>query len=195
MRNSLLARAQTSPESLDRQIGAGLRRLRQARGWSLEELATRSGVSRATLSRLENAEVSATAVALCKLASAFGLTASRLLHQVEMEASPLIPRSGQPLWEDPATGFARRAVSPPAQNLAGEVIEGALPAGAVIAYDLPPRPGLEHHLVMLEGALTLTVEGVAHDLRPGDCLRYVLHGPTRFETPPMMGARYLIFMV
>ncbi|MCA3601835.1 MAG: helix-turn-helix domain-containing protein [Methylobacterium sp.] len=183
------------PESLDRQIGAGLRRLRQSRGWSLDELATRSGVSRASLSRLENAEVSATAVALCKLASAFGLTASRLLHQVETEASPLIRRGEQPLWEDPATGFARRAVSPPAQNLAGEVIEGALPAGSVISYDLPPRPGLEHHLVMLEGALTLSVEGVAHDLRPGDCLRYVLHGPTRFETPPMMGARYLIFML
>ncbi|WP_408983681.1 helix-turn-helix domain-containing protein [Rhabdaerophilum sp.] len=195
MGNSSSVVALPDVDSLDRQIGAGLRRLRQSRGWSLEELATRSGVSRATLSRLENAEVSATAVALCKLASAFGLTASRLLHQVETEASPLIRRSEQPVWDDPATGFARRAVSPPAQNLAGEVIEGALPAGTVIAYDLPPRPGLEHHLVMLEGALTLTVEGVAHELRPGDCLRYVLHGATRFETPPMLGARYLIFMV
>ena len=195
MGNLSFATASMYPESLDRQIGAGLRRLRQSRGWSLDELATRSGVSRATLSRLENAEVSATAVALCKLASAFGLTASRLLHQVETEASPLIRRGEQPLWEDPATGFARRAVSPPAQNLSGEVIEVALPASSVISYDLPPRPGLEHHLVMLEGALTLSIEGVAHDLRPGDCLRYVLHGPTRFETPPKMGARYLIFML
>lgn len=183
------------PENLDQQIAQGLRRLRQARGWSLEELAAQSGVSRASLSRLENAEVSATATVLCKLASAFGLTASRLLHQVESEGAPLVRRAEQPLWEDPASGFIRRAVSPPAQNLAGEVIEGALPAGAVIAYDLPPRPGLEHHLVLLDGALTLTVGGVSHRLVPGDCLRYVLHGATRFETPPMMGARYLLFMV
>jgi transcriptional regulator with XRE-family HTH domain len=195
MGSQIVLAPHSASENLDQQIGQGLKRLRQGHGWSLEELAARSGVSRATLSRLENAEVSATATALCKLASAFGLTASRLLHQVESEAAPLVRRAEQPVWEDPASGFIRRAVSPPAQNLAGEVIEGALSAGTIITYDLPPKPGLEHHLVMLEGALTLTVEGLSHDLGPGDCLRYVLHGTTRFETPPMSGARYLIFMV
>lgn len=195
MGNSLASVVLPPASDLDRQIASGLKRLRQSRGWSLEELAAQSGVSRASLSRLENAEVSATATVLCKLASAFGLTASRLLHQVETEAAPIVRWADQPIWEDPATGFVRRAVSPPAHNLAGEVIEGALPAGAIIQYDLPPRPGLEHHLVMLEGALTLSVGGQSYVLRGGDCLRYVLHGQTRFEASPMMGARYLLFMV
>jgi hypothetical protein len=35
---------------------------------------------------------------------------------------------------------------------------------------------------MLRGALTVTVEGAPHRLRPGDCLRYRLFGPSRFET-------------
>ncbi|WP_051556194.1 helix-turn-helix domain-containing protein [Nitratireductor aquibiodomus] len=53
--------------TIDQRIAERLRALRQERGWSLEDLATRCGVSRATLSRLENAEVSATANALGRL--------------------------------------------------------------------------------------------------------------------------------
>ena len=45
-------------QGLDMRIASRLKGLRQERGWSLDELAGRAGVSRATLSRLENAEVS-----------------------------------------------------------------------------------------------------------------------------------------
>jgi transcriptional regulator with XRE-family HTH domain len=43
------------PAATDRRLAERLRALRGERGWSLDELARRSGVSRATLSRLENA--------------------------------------------------------------------------------------------------------------------------------------------
>jgi transcriptional regulator with XRE-family HTH domain len=180
---------------LDRQIGAGLRRLRRERGWSLEQLVERSRVSRASLSRLENGEVSATAQVLGKLAAAYGFTASRLLHRLEGAGQALMRREDQPFWQDSSNGFMRRAVSPPGDPLAGEVIEGQIPAGTRIAYDVPPRAGLEHHLVLLDGALTLSIEGERHVLRAGDCLRYVLFGASHFETPPSHGARYLLFMV
>lgn len=195
MGNSSRAAALPDADSLDRQIGAGLRRLRLAQGWSLDELATRSGVSRATLSRLENAEVSATTAVLCKLAGVFGLTASRLLYNLEEEAQPLLRRAEQPLWQEPGSGYLRRAVSPPATGFKAEVIEAEIPAHTRLAYDGPHRPGLEHHLIMLEGALAMTVEGVRHDLRTGDCLRFILYGTNVFETPPMTGARYLLVMV
>lgn len=181
--------------ALDHRLAQRLKALRQERGWSLDDLAKRSAVSRATLSRLENAEVSATTQVLGKLCSAYGLTLSRLMRMVEVGFAPLIRRADQPVWTDPATGFTRRSVSPPAQSLAGEVIDATLPPGTDIAYDAPPRPGLEHHLVLLEGELLLTLEGTAHRLCPGDCLRYQLFGPSRFQTPAQTGARYLIFLV
>ncbi len=56
--------------SIDRRIAQRLKGLRAERGWSLDELAGRSSVSRATLSRLENAEVSPTANVLGKLCAA-----------------------------------------------------------------------------------------------------------------------------
>ena len=180
---------------VDRRIARRLKALRGERGWSLDALAKRSGVSRATLSRLENAEVSATASVLGKLCAAYGLTLSRLMHMVEDGFAPLVRRVAQSVWTDPETGFRRRPVSPPAQGLAGEALEGTLDPGTRLAYDAPPRPGLEHHLVMLEGRLGVTVGGRTYDLQPGDCLRYQLFGPSAFATPGDCGARYLMFTV
>ena len=157
---------------LDMRIASRLKGLRQERGWSLDELAGRAGVSRATLSRLENAEVSPTASVLGRLCAAYGLTMSRLMLMVEDDFAPLVPESAQPVWVDASAGFRRRSVSPPAAALAGEVLACELDAGARIEYPQPPRPNLEHHLLMLEGALHITVDGRRHGLRPGDCLRY-----------------------
>lgn len=182
-------------EGVDRRLGLRLKELRIERGWSLEALAGASGVSRSTLSRLENAEVSTTAAVLGRLCAAFGLPMSRLMRMVEDDFEPLVARRGQPVWTDPSVGFVRRSVSPPARTLAGEAIECALDAGARIDYERPPREGLEHHLVLLEGRLRVTVGARDHDLRPGDCLRYRLSGPSAFETPPDSGARYMLFMV
>ena len=182
-------------ESIERRIAQRIRSLRTERQWPLEELSQRSGVSRATLSRIENGEVSPTAAVLGRICGAFGLTLSRLMVLVEEGFAPHLPREGQMMWSDPETGFARRAVSPPAPGLSGEVIECSLTPSTRIAYDRPPRPGLEHHLVMLDGALTITVDGIRHRLTAGDCLRYRLHGESLFETPANSGARYHLFMV
>lgn len=181
--------------SLDQLIARRLKALRAERGWSLDELARRSEVSRATLSRLENAEVSPTASVLGKLCAAYGLTMSRLMHLVEDNVVPLIRRDDQAVWTDPTVEFRRRSVSPPARALAGEALECELGPGARIAYDRPPRPGLEHHLLLIEGQLAVSVEGHTYELRPGDCLRYQLHGPSEFATTDRCGARYILFMV
>ncbi len=182
-------------QELDRHLARRLKSLRSERGWSLDELASRSGVSRATLSRMENGEVSPTAQALGRLCAAYGLTMSRLMRMVEERYEPLVRTREQPAWEDASAGFVRRSLSPPSGALAGEVLECTLKPGARIDYSLPPRPGLEHHLLMLEGELSLTIEGRRHDLVSDDCLRYQLFGESRFETPAASGARYLLFIV
>ena len=178
--------------SIDRRIAQRLRTLRAERQWSLDELARRSDVSRATLSRLENAEVSPTASVLGKLAAAYGLTISRLMHMVEDNFAPLIRRDAQPLWTDASIGFRRRSVSPPAHTLKAEVLECELEPDTHIAYEAPPRPGLEHHLLLMEGELEISADGQSHDLKPGDCLRYQLYGASTFTTPKGSGARYIL---
>lgn len=183
---------ETGDDTIDSRLAQRLRHLRLEQGWSLEELARRSKVSRATLSRLETAEVSPTASVLEKLCAAHGLTMSRLMRLVEDDFAPVIRRKAQPVWSDPSMGFRRRSVSPPARTLTAEVLECELEPNIRIAYDDPPRQGLEHHLVLMEGRLFVTVGGETHDLRPGDCLRYQLFGASAFVTPAESGAKYML---
>lgn len=181
-----------TPDTDEARLADRLKSLRRGRGWSLEDLAAASGLSRATLSRMENGETSPTARALGQLAACHGLTTSRLMALAEARHAPLVRRADQPVWTDPASGFERRSVSPPADDLACEVLEGRLPPGAEIAYDGPARPGLEHHLTLLEGGLTLTVDGQAYRLAPGDCLRFRLFGASAYAADADRGARYLL---
>jgi transcriptional regulator with XRE-family HTH domain len=180
---------------IERRIAQRLARLRAERGWSLEALADRTGISRATLSRLERSELSPTAAMLGKLCTVYGWTLSRLMAEVETRPPNLVHAAEQPEWKDPESGYRRRVVSPPAPGLRGELVEVRMPAGAAVSFDASPVAGLEHHLWMLEGALSLEVEGSLFRLRAGDCLRYVLAGPTRFQNTGRREARYLVAMV
>lgn len=151
----------------------------------------KSGVSRATLSRIEKGGVSPTADTLGRLASVFVLPLSQLLAPLEADFIPLVRRDDQSVWLDGENGFARRALSPPSGRLKLEMIECTIEPHHHIAYDRPAIPGHEHHLLLLSGALRLTVDGVRYELKPGDCLRYRLRGASVFETGDDP-ARYII---
>lgn len=180
---------------MDDRLATRLAELRAERGWSLDELAERSGVSRSTLSRVERGEISPTTSLLGRLCTAYERPMSRLLTEVEADGPQLIPAGGQSVWTDDDSGFVRRSVSPPHPALRAEVVEGALRPGADIGYDAPSVPGLEQHLWMLEGTLELTVDGWTHTVSTGDCLRFRLWGPTRFRCPGPGAARYALVLV
>jgi transcriptional regulator with XRE-family HTH domain len=170
-----------------------LRSLRMKRGLTLQDLAISSGVSRATLSRIENNEVSPTAETLGRLASAFALPLSQLLTPLEPDYAPLLRRADQTIWMDREKGFIRRILSPPSGRLKLEIIECEIAPNQRIVYDSPAFPGHEHHLVVLAGPLTLIVNDVQYELSEGDCLRYQLRGASSFATGDEP-AHYIIAM-
>ena len=179
---------------LTNRLASRLKDLRLQANWSLDQLALISGISRATLSRMENSEVSPTTEMLSKLCAAYGLTLSHLLSMVEETHVPLVHQSDQPIWQDSDLGFTRTSISPPSKSLKSELLMCAIEAGKKIRYDDPTLPGLEHHLYLLEGALTVTVETTAYSLKAGDCLRYHSYGKTAFETPADQSARYILVL-
>lgn len=183
------------PDPVDSRLGVRLAELRSERGWSLGELAERSGVSRSTLSRAERAEISPTASLLNRLCGVYGRTMSQLLSEVEEEPALLVRAADQAVWEDRASGFVRRSVSPPHAGLRGELVEGRLASGADIAYDRPPVPGLEQHIWVLDGRLEVTAQDTGHRLDAGDCLRLRVWGPTRFRSTGPGDARYVLAVV
>jgi len=169
--------------------------LRKASAWSLDDLAGHSGISRATLSRIERGDTSPTAAVLGQLAKAFGLSMAELFGQGPVEHDARVVLADQPLWLDPETGFQRRSVSPAVSGFRGSVIEGTLPPGATIAYAAPPLPDLEHHLVLLEGSLSITLGAVRHDLSAGDCLRFRLNSSNAYHAPGPGPARYFLTVI
>lgn len=188
-------RAPDEPDTVDARLADRLGRLRTERGWSLDELSRRTGVSRSTLSRLERGELSPTAALLGRLCTAYGRTMSRLLMEVEAEPPGLVPAAQQPVWRDEQAGFVRRSVSPPHAGLRAEIIEGTLAAGAAVVYENPPVPGMEQHIWVLDGTVEITVEGTVHTVGPGDCLRFRLRGPSHFHCPGPERVRYALMIV
>ncbi|MFD5544519.1 helix-turn-helix domain-containing protein [Streptomyces sp. NPDC127079] len=193
-RDDVIAPAPPST-GLDVRLGARLAELRAEQGWSLGELAERSGLSKSTLSRAERAETSPTAALLNRLCGVYGRTMSQLLSEVEAEPAPVLRAAEQRVWEDRVSGFVRRSVSPPHDGLRGELVEGRLAEGADISYDRPPVPGLEQHLWVLDGTLAVTAEGTEHLLDTGDCLRLRVWGPTRFRCAGPRETRYVLAVV
>src|SRR5271165_7248136 len=95
-----------------RLLAARLKQERVQRAWTIAQLAERSGVSRAMISKVERAAASPTAALLGRLSGAFGLTLSALLARAESSGDRLSRRAKQATWTDPATGYIRQAVSP-----------------------------------------------------------------------------------
>src|ERR1700710_1666955 len=97
-------------DDLSSRLALRLRLERDSRGWSLADLAERSGVSKATISKIERAEVSPTAVVAVRLASAFDLTLAGLMLGAEGRGERLWRASRQPVWRDPETAYIRKQV-------------------------------------------------------------------------------------
>src|SRR3954453_13766232 len=114
-------------DDLSNRLALRLRLERDSRGWSLAELAQRSGVSKATISKIERAEVSPTAVVLVRLARAFDLTLAGLMLSAEGQGTPGSRAAHQPIWRDPETGYLRRQVFSQPDNPI-EIVRVEMPA-------------------------------------------------------------------
>ena len=171
-----------SPLNQTPALGGHIRDIRLGQNLSLVDLASKSEVSRATLSRIENNEVSPTADVLARLAGALDVAISQLIQPMERPVQALVKHGDQAQWHDPVHDYHRRAVSPPSAQLSGEVLACIIGPGQTITYDHSPLAGLEHHLIMLSGTLEVSLDGQKHQLNAGDCLRYKLYGSSVFRT-------------
>lgn len=154
---------------VDLQIGARIRIERESRGWSLTDLATRAGVSRAMIYKVEHGESSPTANLLGKLSGAFGLSMSTLMARAELRQGRLLRAADQPLWIDPETGYERRHVSP-RSDLPLDLVQVTLPAGQRVPMPASAYAFLRQLIWVIEGELVFAEGDVQHHMRQGDCL-------------------------
>jgi transcriptional regulator with XRE-family HTH domain len=184
---------------LNRRIAGRVRELRAAHGLSLDALASKSGVSRSMLSLIERGESSPTAVILEKLAAGLRVTLASLFDApaagAQAPGGPVARREGQPQWQDPASGYLRRNVSPPGVPQPMRIVEVHFPPGARVAFETGARDARVHQQIwVLEGTMDITVGEERHRLREGDCLAMQLDHPIMFHNPTRKPARYAVII-
>ncbi len=184
--------------SIDELLSIRVHGLRKARGHTLDALAQISGVSRSTISLIERGQTSATAAVLGKLAKALEVPLASLFEEERSGdvAQPLARAANQPRWQDPATGYVRRQLSPASYPAPLEMVEVRFPPGQSVAFDhaLRSQP-LHQQLWMLEGTMQLTLGDQHWELHAGDCLAMELNQTLVFSNTGKTPARYALALV
>jgi transcriptional regulator with XRE-family HTH domain len=181
---------------LNQRIAERVRELRATQALSLDALATKSGVSRSMISLIERGESSPTAVVLEKLAAGLGVTLPSLFDApatAQTPSGPVARRENQPQWQDPASGYVRRNVSPPGVPQPMQIVEVHFPAGERVVFEAPVREKRVYQQIwVLEGSMDITVGKECHRLREGDCLAMQLDGLIIFHNRTRKPARYAL---
>jgi transcriptional regulator with XRE-family HTH domain len=186
--------AEKDPDDAHFAIAGRVRLEREARSWSIADLAARSGVSKAAISKIERGETSPTATVLIRLATAFDLTLAGFLLRAESGGDRLVRAADQPCWTDPETGYVRRQIFQNPDNPI-EVVEVALPQGQSVFIPASSYRRIRQTLWLREGALTIEEGSAQHDLEPGDCLGFGTPEDVRIVNRSDGVCRYVVTVV
>ncbi|ALS60650.1 helix-turn-helix domain-containing protein [Pandoraea norimbergensis] len=183
---------------INERIARRVRDLRSERGYSLDTLAERSGVSRSSISLIERAQTSPTANVLDKLATALDVTLASLFDESTGDdalPSPVARRADQPVWTDPDSGYVRRNLSP-AEASPLQFVEVHFPAGERVAYDTGARDNeVWQQVWVIGGTIEITLGSTTWRLDAGDCLAMRLDRPIGYHNPTSATAHYLVGLV
>jgi XRE family transcriptional regulator, regulator of sulfur utilization len=171
---------ETRPEAPE--IGARVRALRDAMGFSLRDLAAASGVSAPMLSQVERGETSPTLAVAAKIAAGLELTLSQLLRLDEGEHVVVSRAAGR--RRSSRGGHQFEELTPPLPGQRADVsLHSLRPGAATGGPDDPPmhEPGSRETAVVLRGVVALVVDGTRHELHEGDAVTYDADLPHHFE--------------
>jgi transcriptional regulator with XRE-family HTH domain len=157
-------------------FGSRLQQLRTRRGWTLRDLADRSGFSKAFLSRLESGDRQASISAVLTLARIFDVSLASLFEP-EAAAEPCIIIRRADAVERKANGLAYEPLS-----RAGHLFN-LQPLRVRVSRS---RRGTQHYhhegeewIYILSGSLTLSLAGNTYDLEQGDAAHFDSRLPHR----------------
>ncbi|TXI60924.1 MAG: cupin domain-containing protein [Mycolicibacterium mageritense] len=172
-------------------IGARVKQERQARGWTLDQLADAASVSRRMVVSVEQGAVNPSVGTLLRLSDALGVGLPALVEPPEPKAVK-VTRSGDgaELWSGTAGGR-------------GVLVAGTTPPNVVELWDWSLGPGDQHaseahaagtkELVhVLDGAITVDVDGQKIELGIGDAVAFPGDVDHSYTNPHKKPARFAL---
>lgn len=182
--------ARPDERRLERTIAVEVRRLRLASGLTLAEMAARVGISKAMLSKIENAQTSCSLTTLAQLADALDVPVTSLFRGADAEREAVftpagegarIVRRGTRIGHDYVLLGALRG---PHKRMEAHLV--TLTEGSEV-FPLFQHPGTEL-LYLLEGEMVYGHGHSSYRMRPGDALQLDgegAHGPLELVELPI----------
>ncbi len=164
--------AASAAESINENLGRRVKKLRGDRGWSLEDLASASGVSRSMLSEIERERANPTLSVTYRIARAFGLSLQDLIESADSASTIQTIRANdlaQVFRSD--TQCQIRTLSPLNLEKDVEFYELRLPVGGVLRSQ-PHVDGTREFLTVEEGSVGLISGSSTETLGKGDSATY-----------------------
>ncbi len=156
---------------LARRVADSLRTLRAERRLSLDQLAVASGVSRAALSQIEGARTNPTLGVLWKIASGLGVPFQMLLGSSTGGKCRVLRASDVAPLRSTDGRVESRLLSPAGATVGIEIYELRFqPKG--VQQSEAHASGTSETVLLLTGALRVTVDDETHDLAPGDSIYF-----------------------
>ncbi len=174
---------------LGRRVADNLRVKRKARAMSLDDLAASSGVSRAALSQIETYKSTPTIGLLWKIAVGLGVPFAELVGEARGAVS-VLRRADATVLRSLDGKLESRPLAPVGASPLIELYELRLAPRSQHAAEAHAR-GTSEVLVVLTGAVRLSVDGESHDLAAGDSICFPADRPHIYENPGGAEARYL----
>ncbi|MGC3000714.1 helix-turn-helix domain-containing protein [Streptomyces sp. G35A] len=163
-------------ELLTQSLARNVRRWRTERGFTLDALAARAGVSRGMLIQIEQARTNPSIGTVVKIGDALGVSVTTLLDYERGPKVRVVPADqAVRLWHTEAGSFNRLLAGTEAPGPL-EMWDWRLMPGE--SSDSDPHPGGTVELVhVTSGELTLTVDGVEHRVPTGASASFEANTP------------------
>lgn len=175
---------------MNRRVAEALRRYRKQRDLSLDQLALKSGVSRAALSQIEGSRTNPTLSVLWKIASGLDIPFQELLETPTDEPLKAL-RVGDMSPVRSADGRVESRLLTPGGTAGGtETYELRLAAKGVHRSE-PHRKGTVETVVVLKGTLRITVGESELELGTGDSAYLRADMPHSYENRSSHEARFI----
>ncbi len=161
-----------APEAINRHFGGRVKELRAGRGWSLEQLASASGVSRSMLSEIEREQANPTLAVTMRIAQAFGMSLPDLLEMPGSSSAVRVIRGDDHAFHYRSDKNCRiRTLSPLNLEKDVEFYEVQLQPGGALR-SAPHFDGTREFLTVTRGSVRVESGADIETLGPGDSASY-----------------------
>ena len=169
------------PEDVNAAVGRNVRAHRTRLAWTLEDLAARSGVSKGMLSQVEQARTNPSVATVCRLATALGVSVASLVEAPEVPGARVVrAEEAVTLWTGGRKGSAARLMVGSGTSQQVELWDVRMVPGDGYGSEGHPS-GTRELLLVIEGELTLELDGDAHRVGDGDAIAFVADRPHAYR--------------